>query len=149
MADPLTRKERRAVQLAGAALTAALGNDWQRASAMLQRISTECGGEGMQRALLSLCDTVIHHAGITPGQPVRIMFQQADGDGRITGADEVQRRESVWAGRLLAARAADDEDTWSALIEALPRDGYAIGQHVIALLEMCTLMIARYLKRGA
>ena len=138
MRNPLPRRERRAVQLAGVALTAARANDWPRAVKMLQRINDECGPDGAGRALLSLCDTAIAEMGIPPGAPVHIQYKNIDTQ-QVQGADEVEKREVVWAGRMLAARAAQDQDTWDALIETLPDDPRVMGQHALALLQMVAL----------
>jgi hypothetical protein len=126
-------------------LAAALSDDWDGALATLKQINDECGGDGIAVVMIGLCDTVISKLGIPCG-PVQIEFQAADGDGRVTGADEVQRPEVVWAGRMLGARAADDLDTWNALLVSVPEEEFAC--HVGALLEMSTLMIASALDGG-
>ncbi|MBA9003697.1 hypothetical protein [Thermomonospora cellulosilytica] len=149
MRDPLPKNQRRAMDLAGAALTAAREDEWKRAGRMLQRINDECGPDGMQRAMLAFCDTALTRSEITPGGPVRIAFKALDGDGRITGADEVPRPEIVWAGRMLGARAADDRATWDALIDALPDDPREVGRHVGAVLEVVVMTIRLAEQGGA
>lgn len=141
--DPLPKNQRRAMELAGAALTAALGGDWGRAGKLLQRVGDECGPDGVERAMLGWCDTLVAKMGVAPGTPVRIAFQEA-GDGKpVTDADEVSREEIVWAGRMVAARAAADHAAWGALIDALPDDPRGVGRHVGAVLEVAALMILR------
>ncbi|MCP2339221.1 hypothetical protein [Actinomadura rupiterrae] len=141
--DRLPNNQHDALALTSASLTAALASDWHRAMRLLQQVGDECGPDGVDRALLALCDTAIHVSGIVPGTPVAISWQAVDGDGAITGPDEVTRPEVVWAGRMLAARAADDEEQWDALLAAAPEDEIAFGRHAGALLEMSALIIAR------
>jgi hypothetical protein len=141
--EDLPKVEKRAIRLAAAALTCAMAQDWERASKAVQRISDECGSVGVGRAILGWSDTLISRMGHTPGRPVAIAFQEVE-SGRIDSADGDFVPERVkWAGRVLAARAADDQATWDALMDALPDDGTAIGEHVAAVLEMCALMLRR------
>lgn len=74
-------------------------------------------------------------------------FRRVDGDQRVTDADGVPRPEVAWAGRMLAARAAGDEDAWRALLTSVPDAEF--GRHVGALLEMCALVTASAKKGGA
>lgn len=78
MAD-LTKKERRALDLAGLALSAGLAKDWPRATRAVQRLSDECGEGGLDLALQGWADTLIDRMGITRGQAVKIAFMQVDG----------------------------------------------------------------------
>jgi hypothetical protein len=138
--DPLPPIERRAMTLATVALHAAMAGDWDKATDAVQRISDECGAVGIGRAILGWSDTMIARlvTGHIPGQPIRLAFQQVE-TGRIdTDADKVPA-EVRWAGRVIAARAANDHATWDALMDALPDDGQAIGAHVAKVLEMSVL----------
>jgi hypothetical protein len=139
--DELPKIERRAMRLASAALSCAMAEDWGRATKAMQRIGDECGQVGIRRAVLGWSDTLIARMGHTPGQPVAIAFQQAE-TGRIDTADSEYVPDRVrWAGRVIAARAADDQATWDALMDSLPEDGRVIGQYVGAVLETVALML--------
>lgn len=141
--DELPKVEKRAIRLASVALNRAIAQDWDRATKAVQRISDECGQVGVGRAILGWSDTLISRMGHTPGKPVAIAFQQAE-TGRIDTADSEYVPDRVrWAGRVIAARAADDQPTWDALMAALPDDGKAIGEHVAAVLETVALMLRR------
>jgi hypothetical protein len=141
--DELSKVEQRAIRLASAALTCAVSNDWDRATKAVQRIGDECGEVGVGRAILGWSDTLIHRMGHKPGKPVNLVFQQVE-TGRIDTADGEHVPERVrWAGKVIAARAADDEAAWDALMKALPEDGAVVGQHVAAVLEMVALMLRR------
>jgi len=142
----LRKEEGRALQLAKDALAAAIREDWPQVASKLQDIA-EFGPRGLERAMLGFCDTAIARSGVRPGQPMRIRFRRGDGDQRVTDADGVPRPEVAWAGRMLAARAAGDEDAWRALLTSVPDAEF--GRHVGALLEMCALVTASAKKGGA
>lgn len=140
--EQLSKNEKRAIRLATDALHAALADDWARATRAVQRTSDECGAEGVARAILGWSDTLIGRMPGGKGKPVRLAFMEAE-SGRIdTNADDVPPRVR-WAGRVLAARAADDKATWDALMDALPDDGQVIGEYVSAVLEMVALTLGR------
>jgi hypothetical protein len=131
------------VRLAATAYHAALAGRWQAAADAVVRISDECGGEGLSVALRAWCDTYADHStGGQPGVPtVNINFIRTD-----TGQLDDQRSERVppeirWAGELLRARAALDQERWSELLAELPDDGEAIGDHVFAVLKGVALTI--------
>ena len=133
----LPKAERRAMRLAGDALRCALVDDWTLATRTVQRISDECGSAGVARAILGWSDTLIARTPGLHGNAVRLAFMNAD-SGEVGGADDVPE-EVRWAGRVLAARAADDEDAWNALMDALPDDPAATGRHVARLLHLVAL----------
>lgn len=133
-----TTEHRKPLRLASAALQAALAMKWDAAQRALQRLSDECGPEGLYDALVALCDTVAEHAtgGGAPSQRVRISFMDGD-TGRLDepGSPKVPA-EVQWAGRLIAARAAMDEDRFRAVLDELPHDGAAVGRHVWSLVQL-------------
>jgi hypothetical protein len=132
---------RRVLKLAAASLTSARAGDWDRATRLTERIYDECGSAGVLLALRGWVDTLIVHMGHVPGTPIAIAFQDTE-SGAITTADDPDvRPEVVWAGRLIAARAALDEETWDALLLAIPRDEQ--GRYIPALLEIVALMTQR------
>lgn len=138
-----TKAERRALRLASDALRCAVAGDRERAFRVVERIGDECGGEGLALAMVGWSDTLIARVPNLTGKPVRLAFMQAD-SGRVDeNADDVPA-EVRWSGRLLAARAADDRQTWNALIDALPEDGEQVGHHVGCFLGMVALNIRHY-----
>jgi hypothetical protein len=137
----------RAVWLASAAMTAYMGGAEETAEKAIQRIGDECGADGVELALRAWIDTMAGRLGVPPGaHAVAIKFRGIDDDGEpdasAVDADAVERPEVVWAGRLMAARVAMDQDTYIALLEALPDDPSEVGRHVAAVLEMCSLTMA-------
>ncbi|TMR11047.1 hypothetical protein ETD86_37005 [Nonomuraea turkmeniaca] len=128
----------RAMDLARIALWAAVRDDNDRAVAALKAINEETGGEGLMDAILGWCDTAIAHIGIEVGKPVKIAWMEAETQRINSGPDEV-RPTARWAGRLLAARAADDHDTFMALIDTIPGGPKDVGDHVWELVQMVAL----------
>lgn len=129
------------VRLASAAFQAALADKTERAARLVKRISDECGGEGIYVALMAWIDTYADHA--TDGQPTqsspRMAFIQ-ESTGQLDRADSDRLPAEIrWAGLLIAARCGLDEPRFKALIDEMPRDGFGIGEHVMAVL----LTIAR------
>ncbi|WP_433225448.1 hypothetical protein [Actinomadura formosensis] len=133
--------------LASAAMVAYMGDAEDTAVKAVQRIGDECGPEGVELAMRGWIDTMADRLGIKPGgRAVAIKFQGLADDGEPDAsavfADAVERPEVVWAGRLMAARVAMDQDTYLALLDALPDDPAEVGAHVGAVLEMCSLTMA-------
>lgn len=126
----------KAIRLATAALHAALASKWDSASRYLGRIHDECGWDGLNIALTAWCDTYADHA--TDGQwtgktKVRVAFvDMRSGALTYSGAPDAPAR-IQWTGRLLAARAAMDEQAWVSLFGEIP-DGEA-GSYVGTVLE--------------
>lgn len=124
-------------RLATTAYQAALAGRSQAAVDAIQRINDECGGEGLNEALMAWCDTYMHHA--TDGQDMpnvgRVNFMRTD-TGQLDGpgSDRVPA-EIQWAGRMIAARVALDLEAWTAALDELPDDGKVIGDHVFAVLH--------------
>lgn len=138
----------RARWLASAAMTAYMGGAWKTAEKAVQRIGDECGPDGVELAMRGWIDTMAGRLGYRHGpQAVAITFRGLDDGGPggdAVSADAVERREVVWAGRLMAARVAMDQDTYVALLNALPHDPAVVGAHVAAVLEMCSLTMRRF-----
>lgn len=129
------------IKLATTALHAAMRDDWPAATTAVQAINDRHGGRGLMAAILAWCDTAILKmtGSFTASGSVAVAFQAVE-TGEIGGADDVPA-EVRWAGRLIAARAADDEPTFNALIESVPSDPKAMGAHVARLLEMVAINI--------
>ena len=137
MPDAAHSKPRR---LARAALIAAIDQRWNAAERAIQRVSDECGGAGLGEAILAWTDAMIHHA--TAGQQVPFAPGGMDFADPQTGQLNVELPAEVeWAGRLLAARAAMDQDRYRAVLAELPDDPAGIGLHVWRLIEVIGMTI--------
>ena len=132
-------------RLGNAAFQAALAGRWTAASRYVVRLSDECGGSGLHLALVAWCDTFLDHACDGPPPPdrfanppayIRTDTGQLDASGSARVPERIQ-----WAGRLIQARANDDEAGWVALIRDMPNDGHEIGRYVSAVLEVTTRSI--------
>lgn len=120
----------RGITVARDALRAAMREDWP---AMTTAVESLSGSQALIVAITAWCDTLLaHHPDGFPrgGQPVRVAWMDKN-------AGQVQHAEDVpmpvrWAGQVLAARAAMDEDGFWALMNA-PSDGLDFGTCVSAL----------------
>ena len=128
----------RAMDLARIALHAAMRDDTDQAIRAVKAISDETGGEGLMDAILGWCDTAIANEGIATGTPIRIAWMEKS-TGRINAGPEEVRPTARWVGRLLAARAADDQDMFMALMDSIPDDPKDVGDHVWELVQMVAL----------
>jgi len=135
------------MKLAQIALYAEMANKTDEAVKALKAISDETGGEGLMDAILGWCDTLIGNTpGIEVGKPVKVAWMEAETRRINSGPDEVHPT-AVWAGQLIAARAADDADTFHALLESVPHQPpTAMGDHVYALLQMVSLNLREVVK---
>lgn len=141
----LPTAEQIAYGLASDALNAALEGDWDRATRTVQAINDECAGEGLAEALLVWSDAVIHYIpGWTLGAKITLSFTDIH-IGPLC-VEHVPPRE-LWAGRLIAARAAYDRPMWQALIDAMPPDPADAGTHVASVLEIAARTIS-HLREG-
>ena len=134
-----TGPDPRLLLLAAKALHYAMAEDWERASRAVQVLGDAFGGDGCVTAMLGWADTLISR---TPGlagdgRPVRLAFQTLETGHIDYNADDVPD-DVRWAGRLLAARAADDRDTFEALINSVPDDA-TWSKYVGAVLKMSAL----------
>ena len=146
-----TRRKRdiereRGISLAADALQAAMAEDYGRAKTAIVAINDELGGEGLTLAIVAWSDTLVAQyrkaTGTPDDAPVRMAWQDADtGDISATGNDVSP--EVRWAGQVVAARAALDKAGFNALLRNLPRDGWAIGGYVSALLNSVSLTLCR------
>ena len=117
-------------------------HDLAGAAPHVQALFDECGQDGLVRAILGWSDTLINRSGIpTDGTPVRAAWMPYDPDDpnpQVKTADEIEPV-ARWAGRLLVARAALDQDAWNALMDSVPKDPAVMGDHVMELLGMIAL----------
>lgn len=129
----------RAMELAGVALYAAMADDTDKAVDAVKAISEETGGEGLMDAILGWCDTlIVRTPDLEIGKPVKIAWMEAE-TRRINDGPHEVRPTARWAGRLLAARAADDHDTFMALMDSIPHGPKDVGDHVWELVQMVAL----------
>lgn len=105
--------------LASRALGSALAGRWEEAADATRQISDVHGGTCLPQVMLAWIDVLGAVTGITEyGPGVHLSFLDTEA-GAIRTADTVPP-EVAWAGRLVAARFADDEDTFRALLRAVP-----------------------------
>lgn len=103
--------------LASEAMTAAVDNRFDDVAAAIQRIHDEYGPDVVVPLCTSLADTALHAQGIHEyGPGVKLKFAVESG-GWITPSGPIGELNAA-AGRLIAARAADDEETFIALLQA-------------------------------
>lgn len=128
-----------AVHMAATALAHARLRQWEEAGAQVRALQERYGFEGVQVLMIGLADTVLYYQGgpAEPGGLVAPMWLSVD--GKVARADEV-RPAVRWAGRFIAARAADDLDGCNDLVAACTGDA-EFSDNVCALIEVaaCTL----------
>jgi hypothetical protein len=128
--------ETAAREIAGRALRCAVREDWPGAVRALKQLDAGFGAGGMSVAFAGWCDTLIskqRELGIARPGAARPLWVNT-GTGEVGSADDVPA-EVRWAGQLIAARAAWDEDAYTALARAVPRTPEAVTAHVATLLE--------------
>jgi hypothetical protein len=128
--------------LAAKALTAARDRDLDVAGKALNAIQLRFGGEVIPAVMLAWIDTMATACGFNPkpGQAVGVLWQ-FDGSDEITDADATPPA-ARWAGRLVAARLADDQPQFRALINSCGTDE-VFSANVAALLTTCGVMLRR------
>lgn len=147
MSDPAVHSK--PVRLAHAALRAGIDGKWKTVEALLNRLNAECPGPGLGDALVAWCDALAEHStGGDPGfERVKVAHFNVD-TGSMNRVEEITP-EREWVGRLVAARAAGDRDTFKALLVELNAitDGMKRGRYVTTLVESVALTM-RSLPRG-
>lgn len=126
--------------LAGRALQLAVLGERHTAGRVVQRIAAEHGGSAVVAAMLAWIDTLVEARGgvADPGAGVRLAFVEAR-SGDVHDAGDVEPLQA-WAGRLIAARVADDEAIGRALIDtAAAGTELDWGRHVLTLLNTVAL----------
>jgi hypothetical protein len=118
-----------------------IARDHEAAHRAVNEIATAHGPESIPQVVLSWIDTMILHCGLeADGSAVGVRWQPEEG-GPVTDADQTPAP-VVWAGRLIAARVADDEDMYRAVFHSIDSDeDYARG--VAAVLSTCGAMLRR------
>lgn len=140
-------EHRKPVRLAAAALSAAIDNDWLKATRAVQRLHDECAGDGLWTALVGWCDTWAEYANGGPPEFDKVQIGSWNVKTGVIGGELPERMR--WAHRLIQARVADDEHGFTALVGQLGDigDGFERGRYISALLESIALTM-RSLPRG-
>ena len=122
---------------ATACLHAAMRRDWPAVQDAATALVTTHGPGVLGDVMLAWIDTALAAQGITcdrTGEPAQLLFGDLT-TGRIaTDADDVNPA-TAWAGRLINARIADDQDSYRALLDSVP-DGMD-QRYVTVLLDCC------------
>lgn len=133
MSEQTEAEYRRAIKIATIALHLAMKGDDEEAANYVKRLN---GSPGLITAIMGWCDTFIARFDLRPKdgeQPlVRMAWLNVE-SGAVETADETSST-MRWAGRLIAARIADDEAGFYALLRA-PAGGAELGDCIMALLH--------------
>lgn len=122
------------------ALHCALHDDPEGAVEALKVMIDNHGLEALYPAILAWIDTVI--SVMEPYDQARLVELRfiENNTEEVTGAEEVPAP-VAWAGRLLAARLADDRDMFQALATAVRYDD--LGEWILTLLFTCAMNITQ------
>ncbi|GAA2773028.1 hypothetical protein [Saccharopolyspora taberi] len=132
--------------LAAEALRAGVAGRWAKAAAAVNRLTDNYGGEVVPNVLCAWIDTALIHCAPPSGEPVHVAWFNTD-TGELGDADDVPPPVR-WAGRLVAARVADDREQFTALIDAVRSDDeWSAG--CSALLQICALTLRHNLNGAA
>jgi hypothetical protein len=136
--EPGSPEYKRGVRLGAEALHAAMREDWGAVKAALDAMS---GSHALIVAIMAWCDTLLvrHPDGqCAGGHPVQVTWQE-HGEGPLQHAEDVPPP-ARWAGQVIAARAALDEEAFYALLAA-PAEGADLGSCVIALVQSVAMTL--------
>lgn len=137
--------------LATRAFAASMRGDDRVAVRLIERIATEHGPDAILGALIAWLDTLLVEGfGQETFQTGGVGFYLVNDNHEHETVDGTQPAEAVWAGRLMAARAAGDQAQFEALIAAATGEGTtpaSWARHVHTTLQCCTLTY-QYVKEG-
>lgn len=109
----------------------------QAAADVVHRIASEHGPDVIPSVMLAWVDTTLHAVGIDDyGTPAVLGFGELT-SGTITANSDEVSPDVAWAGRVINARCADDEESFEALVDAVATDNRRWGMHVLTLLHVC------------
>lgn len=130
------RMDPRVKKIATIALHFAMQDKMREAAGYVERLN---GTGGLIDAILGWIDTYIAYCHPThkQGELIRIAWVDVESATVHGNADDVPAA-ARWAGRLISARAADDQDQFMALLRALP-PGTALGDGITSLLRAVAL----------
>jgi hypothetical protein len=133
----------RARELAKTSFLHALRENWEKAVEDLVTLDKECGPTGVELALCAWCDTTLSVLPDPGERPVQWAWGDIDTGQMGWNSQDLPPR-NRWAFHMISARQALDFNTWDALLQALPTDSKEIGDHVIALLEACSITYKKH-----
>lgn len=137
----MSARDRGWVEPATEALQLAVNGDYKAAAKAVERMADEHGPRSVILAMKAWIDTALRRAGVERyGDSVRLGFVAAETGKVDMDADDV-RPTVAWAGRLFAARIADDEATFRALLNSVPRIPRIMGDHIMAVLTSAALTV--------
>ena len=126
-------------RLAANALVSARDKDWDGAVHATSQIAERYGAGHLPQVMCAWIDTMASGCGLDPkGKPIGLLWMHED-TSEITDADDTPPPVR-WAGRLVAARLADDETQFRALINACSGDE-EWSANVQAVLMVCGTML--------
>jgi hypothetical protein len=128
-----------ALKLCAKALDCACADDWVGAGETVQELHTTYGGEGLQLFLIALADTLLTIQGARPSPDAVVAPMWVKPDGDVGLADDVPAPVR-WAGRFIAARAADDEAGCAALWNSITNDD-EFSDNILATLDVVATTI--------
>lgn len=125
------------VKLASRALMAAQRGDLELAADYVRSATLR---HGLLTCVVGWCDTFINIAypQHKRGEPMRLAWIADDGTDVINWDVGAVRPTVAWAGRVIAARAAMDQEQFNALM-AMPAEGAELGAHIVELLSMVAI----------
>jgi hypothetical protein len=128
----MSAERERAVKIATVALRRAMAGDLEGAARYIERLS---GTDGLLIAIVAWIDTYAArvYPEWEPGGRVAVKWLFTP-TGQMETADEVAPS-MRWAGRLIAARLADDEAGFYAVLRSAP-EGVALGDGIMALVHI-------------
>ena len=140
MANPHAKPYR----LAHAALLAAIDGKFPTAARLVQRLYDECGADSVLDAVLAWCDTL--HAHATDGDMTPIKTRIGHMAVETGAVDKNPPARIATAGRLIAARMADDEAGFRSICAEVSSDK-AWSEVVSGVLEQVSATV-RTIPRG-
>jgi hypothetical protein len=129
--------------LASKILQGAVAEDWPKVQSGIKKFVRDHGTNQVPYLLRAMIDTLLtrSQAYSEPGRLDRLVFQEKD-TGQLSGVDEVPPA-TRWAGRLIMARAAMDQDQWVALMRSVGN-----SQEWSACCDAVIQLVALNLRRG-
>jgi hypothetical protein len=137
----VTRQHSKPYRLASAALLAAIDEKFPAAARLVQRLYGECGPDSVVDAILAWCDTLHAHATDGDMAPLKIRIGHMTLETGEVDKD-VPPRIAI-AGRLIAARIADDEPGFRAICDEVSSDK-EWSQVVCGVLEQAAATIRTF-----
>lgn len=124
--------------------------DATAAQAAASALLADFGPDVVPHVMLAWIDTALAAQGITPGQtgqPARLIFGDVS-TGRVAADANDVSPAVAWAGRLLNARIANDQEIYQALMSAIPAG--QSSRYINTLLDACaqSIRLGHHLQSG-